>query len=300
MVGRIVDLETDGRHLSIYRGFLVVKEGSVEIGRIGLDGIAAVIGNAHGLTYSNHALVTLAERGIATVLCGPNHRPTAIVWPVDGHYAQSGRMSDQARARAPLKKQLWAQIVRAKILAQGATLAAVGVPHGGFQLLSRKVRSGDRDNVEAEAARRYWPLLMGKGFRRDQNAAGVNGLLNYGYAVLRAGVSRAVMSSGLHPSLGLMHANRGNAMVLVDDLMEPFRPVVDLEVWHLVRGGCSEVDVQAKAALARVMILDLPTVSGLSPVYVCAQRLTQSLVRAYTGDGNGLLDLPLPRLPLGG
>ena len=299
MAGRVVDLETDGRQLSLHRGFLVVSEDGDEVGRIGLDGIAAVVANAHGLTYSNHALVTLAERGIATVLCGPNHRPAAIVWPVEGHHAQAGRMADQALARAPLKKRLWAQIVRAKILAQGATLAAAGAQHGGFQLLSRKVRSGDPDNVEAEAARRYWPQLMGADFRRDRDAGGTNGLLNYGYAVLRAGVARAVMATGLHPSLGLMHANRGNAMVLVDDLMEPFRPVVDLEVWRLVRKGVEEVDHDAKEVLARVMILDLPTAAGMSPVMVRAERLAQSLARAYAG-ADDALDLPLPRLPLGG
>ncbi len=114
MVGRVVDLETDGRYLSLQRGFLVVYEKGEEVGRIGLDGIAAVVANAHALTFSNHALVTLAERGIATVLCSSNHRPAAIIWPVDGHHAQAGRMSDQARAGAALKKRLWAQIVRAK------------------------------------------------------------------------------------------------------------------------------------------------------------------------------------------
>ena len=300
MLGRVVDLETDGRHLSLHRGFLVVSEGGEEVGRVGLDGVAAVVANAHGLTYSNNALVTLAERGVATILCGPNHRPAALVWPVEGHHAQAGRMSDQARAGAPLKKRLWARIVRAKILAQGATLAAAGARHGGFLLLSRKVRSGDTGNVEAEAARRYWRLLMGPDFRRDRDAGGANGLLNYGYAVLRAAVARAVMAAGLHPSLGLMHANRGNAMVLVDDLMEPFRPVVDLEVWRLVRDGVEEVDRDAKTTLARVAILDLPTAAGMSPVTVCAERLAQSLARAYAGEGDGALDLPLSRLPLGG
>ena len=299
MVGRVVDLQTDGRHLSVRRGFLVVSAKGEEVGRIGLDGIAAVVANAHGLTYSNNALVKLADLGIATVLCGSNHRPAAIVWPVEGHHVQAGRMADQASAGAPLKKRLWTQIVRAKILAQGATLAASGAPYGGFQLLSRKVRSGDPGNVEAEAARRYWPLLMGPEFRRDRDAGSVNGLLNYGYAVLRAGVARAVMAAGLHPSLGLMHANRSNAMVLVDDLMEPFRPIVDLEVWRLVRDGFGEVDRDTKAALARVMILDLPTAAGLSPVMVCAERLAQSLARAYAGEGD-MLDLPLTRLPPGG
>ena len=299
MVGRVVDLETDGRHMSLRRGFLVVSEGGREVNRVGLNGVAAVVANAHGLTYSNHALVSLAGRGIATVLCGSNHRPTAIVWPVEGHHAQAGRMADQAQAGAPLKKRLWAQIVRAKIVAQGSTLAAAGARHEGFQLLSRKVRSGDPDNVEAEAARRYWTLLMGADFRRDRNASGANSLLNYGYAVLRAGVARAVMAAGLHPSLGLMHSNRGNALVLVDDLMEPFRPVVDLEVWRLLRNGLKEVDRDAKTALARVMILDLPTASGMSPVTVCVERLAQSLAHAYAGEVSAL-NLPMPRLPLGG
>jgi len=206
-------------------------------------------------------------------------------------------MADQLGAGPPLKKRLWAQVVRAKILAQGAALAAVGARHGGFSLLAAKVRSGDPDNVEAEAARRYWPLLFGPDFRRDRDAAGRNSLLNYGYAILRAGVARAVMAGGLHPGLGLMHANRGNAMVLVDDLMEPFRPVVDLEVWRLARGGVEEVNRDAKQALARIMVIDLPTVQGNSPLMTCAERLVVSLARAYAGEDDHLA-LPLPRLPL--
>jgi CRISPR-associated protein Cas1 len=297
MVGRVVEIETDGRHLAINRGFLVVSEQHNEVGRVPLDDIAAVIANAHGLTYTNNALVELSERGIPIILCGRNHMPAAIVWPVDAHHLQTGRMNDQIAASLPLKKRLWAQLVRAKILAQGAALAAVGAPHGGFFLLSRKVRSGDPDNVEAEAARRYWPLLMGAEFRRDKDGAGANGLLNYGYAVLRAGVARAVMAAGLHPSFGLMHSNRSNPMVLIDDLMEPFRPSVDREVCGLIKSGTSEVDRDAKAALARIMVLDLPTEMGLSPLMVCAERLAQSLARAYAGEADKL-DLPMAARPL--
>jgi CRISPR-associated protein Cas1 len=299
MVWRVVEVATDGRHLSINRGFLVVTELSTEVGKVPLDDIAAVIANAHGLTYSNNALVELSERGIPIILCGPNHMPAAIVWPVDAHHIQTGRMSDQVSASLPLKKRLWAQLVRAKILAQGGTLAAIGAPHTGFFLLSRKVRSGDPDNVEAEAARRYWPLLLGAEFRRDKDGGGINGLLNYGYAVLRAGIARAVMAAGLHPGFGLMHSNRSNPMVLIDDLMEPFRPCVDREVFRLVKSGTLEVDRDAKAALARIMVLDLPTNLGLSPLMVCAERLAQSLARAYSGDAD-TLDLPLPALPLEG
>jgi CRISPR-associated protein Cas1 len=299
MVGRVVEIATDGRHLSIFRGFLVVGERGEEMGRVALDEIAAVVANAHGLTYTNNALVELSARGIPVVLCGANHMPAAIVWPVDGHHAQTGRMNDQISASLPLKKRLWAQLVRAKIQAQGAALAAVGAPYGGFQLLSRKVRSGDPDNVEAEAARRYWPLMFGADFRRDRDSAGANALLNYGYAVLRAGIARAVMASGLHPGFGLMHSNRSNPMVLIDDLMEPFRPVVDREVHRLFRSGARELDPNTKAALARIMIVDLPTPAGLSPVMVCAERLAQSLARSFAGDANSL-DLPLPVRPLEG
>ncbi|MGE0753514.1 MAG: type II CRISPR-associated endonuclease Cas1, partial [Variibacter sp.] len=219
MGGRVIEIANDGRHLAIDRGFMTVADKGNELGRVALDDIAAVVANAHGLTYSNNLIVNLATRGVPVVLCSANHRPAAVVWPVDGHHAQAGRMSDQASASAPLKKRLWQQIVQAKILAQAATLTAVGAEAGGFRLLARKVRSGDPDNVEAEAARRYWPLLFGPSFRRDHDGDGINGLLNYGYAILRAATARAIMAAGLHPSLGLMHSNRGNAMVLVDDLM---------------------------------------------------------------------------------
>ncbi len=298
MVGRVVEIATDGRHLAVERGFLTIAEKSQEVGRVALDDLAAVVANAHGLTYSNNLLITLATRGVPVVLCGSNHRPAAFVWPVDGHHAQAGRMSDQASAPAPLKKRLWQQIVQAKILAQGATLAAVGAEAGGFRLLARKVRSGDPDNVEAEAARRYWPLLMGAGFRRDTDGDGLNGLLNYGYAILRAATARAVMAAGLHPSFGLMHSNRGNALVLIDDLMEPFRPTVDREVHRLKCEGTTGVTPDAKAALARIMVVDLPTDDGLSPLMTCLERLAQSLARAFAGESDRLV-LPKTSLPLG-
>jgi CRISPR-associated protein Cas1 len=298
MVGRVIEVATDGRHLAVDRGFLTVAEKGSEVGRVPLDDLAAVVANAHGLTYSNNLLVTLAARGVPVVLCGANHRPAALVWPVDGHHAQAGRMSDQARASLPLKKRLWQQIVQAKILAQGATLAAIGAEAGGFRLLARKVRPGDPDNVEAEAARRYWPLLLGPDFRRDTDGSGLNGLLNYGYAILRAATARAVMAAGLHPSLSLMHSNRGNALVLVDDLMEPFRPIVDREVHRLKSDNILDVTSEAKTALARIMIVDLPAEEGRSPLMTCLERLAGSLAKAYAGEADRLV-LPQPGLPLG-
>jgi CRISP-associated protein Cas1 len=203
MPGRVVEIAEDGRHLAKLHGFLIVSENGKELGRIPLDDISAVIATAHGISYSNSILVALAERCAPLVVCASNFRPAAILWAAEGSYEQAGRMADQAGAAKPLKKRLWAQIVSAKIQSQGNTLEAIGASHQGFQLLSRKVRSGDPDNVEAQAARRYWPLLFGEDFRRDRSADGVNAMLNYAYTVLRAGAARAIMAAGLHPSLGL-------------------------------------------------------------------------------------------------
>jgi len=297
MIGRIVDISGDGRHLSLKRGFMLVRHQGVELGRIPLDDIGAVIAHGHGLTYSNNLVLALSGRGAAFVLCGPNHLPQALLWPVDGHHMQNARMRAQLAAPRPLAKRLWQRIVRAKITQQGAIIGLTGGPAGAFGRLARKVRSGDPDNVEAQAARRYWPLLFGADFRRERTSGGLNGLLNYGYAILRSATARAVMAVGLHPTLGLQHANRGNAMCLVDDLMEPFRPLVDILVWRLRAGGCGEVDDEAKQRLAELVVLDLQTAAGATPLGTCLERLAQSLARSFE-ERTVALDLPLKPLPL--
>lgn len=299
MIGRIVEIAEDGRHLARHRGFLTVSAEGEELGRIALDDIAAVIASAHGVTYSNNLLVALAERGAPLVVCGPNHHPAAYLLAVNGNHDQAGRMAEQAAAPKPLRKRLWAQIVSAKIEAQGETLRSVGARHDGFRLLARKVRSGDPENVEAQAARRYWPLLFGEDFRRDRAAGGVNAMLNYTYTVLRSGAARAVVGAGLHPSFGLAHRQRGNAFALADDLMEPFRPVADLLVHDLVGAGETTLDRATKPELARVLTLDMSTAGGLSPVGVCLQRLAVSLARCFGGEQR-TLDLPRAALPLEG
>jgi CRISPR-associated protein Cas1 len=297
MLGRIVEIAEDGRHLSLHRGFLLV-EGTVparaEVGRVPLDDIHAVIANAHGLSYSHNLLVALGQRGVPIVLCGSNHLPVAVLLALDGHHLQARRFDAQVAASLPTRKRLWAEIVKAKLARQAATLEAVGAASAPLQALVAQVRSGDPTNLEAQGARRYWSLLMGDGFRRDQDASGVNGLLNYGYTVLRACAARAVTAAGLHPTPSLHHANEGNAMRLVDDLMEPFRPTVDLRVWRLVQQGRTEVAPDTKRELVAAMFDDLPTEVGATPVMVCAQRLATSLAQVYLGE-RMRLELPLPK-----
>jgi CRISP-associated protein Cas1 len=300
MIGRIVEVADDRRHLSLSRGFLVVQdtEGErKELGQVPLDDIAAVIANAYGLSYTNNLLVALAERGAPFVLCAANHNAVGMLLAIDGHHLQGKRIDAQLEASKPTHKRLWAEVVRAKLQQQAAALEAAGAPTAPLAALAPKVRSGDPDNLEAQGARRYWSLLFGEDFRRDQNAGGVNALLNYGYTVLRAATARAVVAAGMHPTIGLHHSNEGNAMRLVDDLMEPFRPVIDLKVWQLMRNDEAAITPQTKRALVRTLYDDMQTSAGASPVMVCMQRLAVSLAQVYLGERDKL-DLPLPGLPL--
>jgi CRISPR-associated protein Cas1 len=297
MIGRIVEIAEDGRHLSLHRGFMVVSAGGEEIGRVPLDDIGVVVVNAHGATCSNNLVVDLAKRGSGMVLCGSNHSPVAWLWPVVGHHAQALRMRTQMEATKPLGKRLWQIVVRAKILQQGAVLEALGMRGQGFALMARRVASGDPANLEAQAARRYWPLVFGEEFRRDRSLPGVNGLLNYGYTILRSTTARAVVAAGLHPSIGIHHRNRANDMCLVDDLMEPFRPVVDLQVARLRASGVDEVTRDAKEALAGITAFDMRTEQGTTPLATCLDRLATSLGQAFE-ERRAALDLPLAPLPL--
>lgn len=300
MIGRIVEVADDRRHLFVSRGFLVVQdtEGErKELGQVPLDDIAAVIANAHGLSYTNNLLVALAERCAPFVLCSPNHNAAGMLIPVDGNYQQAKRFDAQIAASKPTHKRLWADIVRAKLQQQGAALEAAGAPAAPLTALVRRVRSGDPDNLEAQGAQKYWRLLFGDDFRRDQQAGGLNGMLNYGYTVLRAATARAVVSAGLHPTLGIHHSNEGNAMRLVDDLMEPFRPMIDLHIWRLQRDGHRDVVPDTKRALVRVLYDDMQTSIGATPVMVCLQKLAVSVAQVYLGE-RVELDLPFPGLPL--
>ncbi|MES2036827.1 MAG: type II CRISPR-associated endonuclease Cas1 [Pseudomonadota bacterium] len=300
MIGRIVEIADDRRHLFLSRGFMVVQdtEGErKELGQVPLDDIAAVIANAHGLSYTNNLLIALAERCAPFVLCAANHNAVGMLLPIEGNYQQAKRFDAQIAASQPTIKRLWADIVKSKLQQQAAALEAANAPTIPLTSLVRKVRSGDPDNFEAQGARRYWTLLFGEGFRRDQQASGLNAMLNYGYTVLRATTARAIVAAGLHPTLGLHHSNEGNAMRLVDDLMEPFRPMVDLKVWQLQKQGESMITPETKRALVRTMYDDMQTNAGVTPIIVCTQKLATSLAQIFIGEKEKL-DLPLPGLPL--
>jgi CRISPR-associated protein Cas1 len=296
-LGRVLEVIEPGRHLCKDRGFLVVKAGAEEAGRVPLDDLMAVMATASGTSVTVALLAALAERGVTFVVPGANFAPAALLWPVVGHHAVSRRMSAQLDRTRQMEKRLWQQVVVAKIRRQGWALHKAGAPSGAFGRLARLVKPGDPTNIEAQAARRYWPLLMGAGFRRDQDAPGTNALLNYGYAVLRAAVARAICAVGLHPGLGLFHRNAQNPMPLVDDMMEPFRPTVDDLIRLLLAEGVAEVTVSAKRRLVALLWQDETTAAGTSPLATAILRAAQSLADSFVS-GSAMLTFPF--LELGG
>lgn len=298
MLPQAVEIAGNGRHLCKERGFLAVYDGEERMGRIALDDLSVVLVAGHGVTYSNDLLAALAERCVPLVLCGRAMRPLALVWSMEGHHLLGERVRAQAVAGLPLRKRLWQSLVQAKIRHQAQHAALRGQPSGHLEQLARSVRSGDPDNAEAAAAKRYWPLCFGSGFRRDRDQPGVNTLLNYGYTVLRAAMARAVMLAGLMPVFGLHHKSARDAMPLVDDLMEPFRPVVDMLVLRLVDAGKTELGPRTKEVLASLPNVDMPIRGEMSTVggclKTCAASLAEVLVKA-----RGSLVLPDGMEPLG-
>ena len=285
MSWRVIDIAESGRYLHADREWLIIKEGSIELGRVALTDIQSIL--VHGLhaTYSHGLILKLAEHNIPLVVCDRRHEPLSILTPVSSHHLQTGRTRLQADASLPLKKRVWRDLIRAKIREQARTLRPVDKDASeGLMKLCAKVRSGDPDNVEARAARFYWPRLFGDTFRRDRDADGLNAHLNYGYAILRSALARLVVGAGLSPCLGVGHVNQRNQFCLVDDLMEPFRPLVDRTVYeHRTAWAHEELTSDARALLAGLLAGSLQTEEGESDLLRAMALTVNSLVQTFEG-----------------
>lgn len=292
MIGRVIEVQQDGRYLSLYRGFLVISTDKEEINRIALDEIAVLIINTYQLTYSHQLLIELNNRGIAFIACGNNHLPVAILWPVDGNYKQAAVMQAQINVSEPVSKQLWKQIIQAKIRSQQEVLDKADIKGSPLLEMSNRVTSGDTNNLEAQAARKYWTLLFGSKFIRNSQNKGTNALLNYGYAIIRSGVARAIMATGMHPTFGIFHKNRLNAMCLVDDLMEPYRPIIDWHIYKLTKIGTKELNPQIKKHLANILSEDCIFNEKLTPISVAMLHTAQSLSLCFQDKTCKHLKLP--------
>ena len=297
MQNRIVEIASDDIHVSLMRGFLKLSREGTELGRVPVPDIGAVLIRDYGASLSLNMAARLADENIPVILCGSDQAPSSILWPLNGHHAQGRIMQAQSELSRPKQKRLWQALVQSKILAQAYVLEADDHTSKDLRMMARQVRSGDPDNLEARAARAYWGRLMGpleEGFKRDTATSGLNSWLNYGYAVLRAGAARAIVSAGLHPSFSLHHESRGEPLRLSSDMMEPFRAYVDLKVARIARhlpDTDTDLDKVQKAEIISVLNLDLHTPHGASPVQNCLNRLCQSLARICLGEATRL-DLP--------
>ncbi len=296
---RIIDFSDSVTNLHVKNSQLVI---SVEDGREAstpLCEIAAVIFSGWRLVLTKSVLEELSRCGAMVVVCDEKKLPVGMMAPLCGHHLQSRCMREQAAASVPLQKKLWQQVVCAKIRSQSQVLFETYQTDYALGLLEKQVKSGDLTNIEARAARKYWSKLFGdlKFSRNPENGDNINSALNYGYAVLRSLIARAVVSSGLNPSLGLFHHNKYDPFCLADDLMEPFRPVIDkaildLQNQDLLKEGLT---VPVKRALIERILGRYRVEGRQETIFEAAVRAAASLTAAFAGRESNLC-LPT-RLP---
>lgn len=292
MTGRIVEVSTPGSHLRVQDRQLVITCSDEIKGRLPVEDLGAVIIDNPQVTLTQACLATLVEYNVMVVTCDARHQPCGMFLPLQSHVTQTERFSNQAALSQPTRKRLWQQLIRAKIALQAHALKSVTGNDAGLSAMCKKVRSGDLDNIEAQAARRYWSRMFPEdGFRRDQNANDQNRYLNYGYAVVRALTARALCASGLHPSLGLHHHNRYNAYCLADDLMEPYRPFVDIHVYEIAKefGPLADMDRAIREKLLGILSWEVNLEKESFNLQTAIQRSAQSLARVVDGEGNSLV-----------
>ncbi|MDE2236555.1 MAG: type II CRISPR-associated endonuclease Cas1, partial [Elusimicrobia bacterium] len=291
-MNRILDLSERPAQVHLDTGALKLDWEDGTSARVPIQDLAAVVSSHPSGSFSHRSLAALSTMGIPVVLCDEKRLPCGMLIPLTGNFAQAERQVKQAEAPLPKKKRAWQSIVRAKIRAQVATLERLGRPEPGLAGLITQVRSGDPDNIEAQAARRYWIRIFGdESFRRVREAEDLNRHLNYGYAVLRAIVARAICAAGLHPTLGVHHHNRYDSLALVSDLMEPFRPVVDEIAARIgTRDGMRVSLTRAhKAELLSVLTGYFQADDERRTLFDWSTRMADSLVKVYAQEAEDIV-----------
>jgi CRISPR-associated protein Cas1 len=263
-----------------------------------IEDIGMLVLEHQQITITHYLLDKLVANNVAVITCNDTHHPTGLLMPLESNTLQSERFRAQITATEPLKKQLWQQTVKAKITNQAAIFKHWNINNKLLLNLADGVKSGDTENSEAVAAAHYWQNLFPDSwqFFRKRDGPPPNNLLNYGYAIIRAGMARAIAGAGLLPTLGIFHRNRYNAYCLADDMMEPYRPFVD----KVVRSIVDETSVvEALTPEFKNKLLQLPVADVLlngekSPLMVAMQRTATSLARCYAGEQRKLLYPEMP------
>lgn len=257
---------------------------------IPIEDIGMVVLDCQQITLTHGLMAALLDNNASVITCNVRHMPVGLMLPLEGHTVQSERFQDQLSASLPLRKQLWQQTVQQKILNQAAVLREMRhAETGNMQQWATAVKSGDSGNLEGRAAAYYWSQMFPDAeetFTRDREGVYPNSLFNYGYAVLRAVIARALVSSGLLPTLGIHHHNRYNAYCLADDIMEPYRPYVDKLVVQTIEKypNNDEITTDIKRSLLTIPTLEVHINGQRSPLMVAASQTTASLARCFAGE----------------
>jgi CRISPR-associated protein Cas1 len=320
MIKKIIEISQAKTHLAIRYGQLIIRQdrpvrqaqgelldnerGSESQRSIPCEDIGVLLVDHSGVTYTHSVFTELLRCGAAIVLCGGNHQPSGMLLPLESNTLQAERFAQQIEAKEPAKKKLWQQIVKAKIKHQAKIVGKDSEVYKTLMALREQVRSGDPDNIEAQASRKFWPVFITNiidpstslgvtTFHRDIDGPPPNNLLNYGYMVMRAAVARALCSAGLLPCLGIHHHNRYNTFCLADDVMEPFRGFVESKVKEICETH-TEIDdlTQAiKAQLLEVLYQEVTIGETAGPLMVGLHRTAASLQRCFAGEQKEI-DLP--------
>ena len=273
-------------YLSIKNRQLQIEKGVDPIQSAPLEDIGFLVLDNQQITLSMPLLNACREYNVAVVMCDALHHPRSMMLNLEGNTLQQEMFKEQIRASEALKKNLWKQCIEAKLRNQAAVLFSVGSDAKDILSISRQVKSGDSDNREGYVARLYWPRLFGYDFRRLREGLPPNNMLNYGYAIVRAAVARALAGSGLLNTLGIHHRNRYNAFCLADDMMEPYRPFVDLNVFELNANfpDADDLTKDIKMELLSVLTCDCKMGNEIKPLMLAIQTSTASLAQCYKGE----------------
>lgn len=253
-------------------------------GSIPVEDLGFLVLDHYQITISHQLIVMLQQNNVAIISCDESHLPLGLMLPMNGHVEHSERLKHQINCSEPLRKQLWKQTVEAKIYQQKEVLRKGELPFEPMLTYMNDVKSGDSTNMEGIAAQHYWKYLFDD-FTRERKGDAPNNFLNFGYAILRSMVARALVSSGLNPTIGIFHKNKYNAYCLADDIMEPYRPYVDLLVVDWLQQIDNYIlDKSAKAHLLQLATYDV-TINGLQrPLVTALSITTSSLCKCFMGE----------------
>jgi CRISPR-associated protein Cas1 len=302
-------------YLSLHQGQLMIRLPEVEKNQqlddafkqqafhtVPVEDLGVVVLDHQHITITHGLMDALLQNNVAVVTCNQTRHPVGLLLPLHSNTLQHERYQHQLSASEPLRKQLWQQTIIQKIKNQAALLHQQRIDAAYLYPVYNNVKSGDSDNAEATAAAYYWPRIFSTmppphnqhfryGFKRHRGGEPPNHYLNYGYALLRATMARSIVAAGLLPTLGIHHANRYNAYCLADDIMEPYRPMVDKVVIQVIlkHGIHDELSKNIKADLLGIPVMDVLLDGEKSPLMVATQRTAVSLTKCFAGEQRKLL-----------